>query len=147
MVDIGTVVNATESGTQQVTATLTDDDPVPPVITLLNENFDSMGSAGTTLPAAWTAGYLGTVGTQNRLAMTPYAGNGLGITAMPVVVNAGSASPVPTSGRSSTWDRRGIPTGLGRLPQDDSLRRPNHASRHREHQRRFLDHDQCELCG
>ncbi len=63
--------------------------PAPPVTTLLNQNFDSMGSAGTTLPAAWTAGYLGAVGTQNRLAMSPYAGEGLGITAMPVVVNAG----------------------------------------------------------
>ena len=98
VVDISTVVNATESGTQQVTATITDDDPVPPVITLLNENFDSMGSAGTTLPAAWTAGYLGTVSTQNRLVMSPYAGNGLGITAMPVVVSDGSALPNPNVG-------------------------------------------------
>ena len=96
VVDISTVVNATESGTQQVTATITDDDPVPPVITLLSENFDSMGSAGTTLPAGWTAGYLGAVGTQNRLAMSPYAGNGLAITAMPVVVNAGRPRPFPT---------------------------------------------------
>jgi hypothetical protein len=67
------------------------------VPTLLSESFDSMGSAGTTLPAAWTAGYLGTVGTQNRLAMSPYAGNGQSITAMPVVVNAGGM-PSPDVG-------------------------------------------------
>jgi autotransporter-associated beta strand protein len=61
------------------------------LITLLSENFDSMGSAGTTLPAGWTAGYLGAVGSQNRLVMAPYAGDGLAITPMPVVVSAGAA--------------------------------------------------------
>jgi len=53
---------------------------------LVSENFDSMGSAAGTIaapPAGWTVGYLGTVGTQSRLAMTPsYAGNGLAITSM-----------------------------------------------------------------
>ncbi|MCX6879417.1 MAG: hypothetical protein NTW21_37285 [Verrucomicrobia bacterium] len=65
--------------------------------TVYSENFDSMGAAGTTLPAGWTAGYLGAVGSQNRLAMTPYAGNDLAITAMPVVVNAGGM-PSPDVG-------------------------------------------------
>jgi hypothetical protein len=53
---------------------------------LVSENFDSMGSASgmSSAPAGWTVGYLGTVGTQNRLAMSPYAGNGQAITGMPI---------------------------------------------------------------
>ncbi|MCX6880093.1 MAG: Ig-like domain-containing protein [Verrucomicrobia bacterium] len=70
----------------------------PPVITLLGESFDSMGSAGTTTPTGWTTGYLGTVGTQNRLAMSPYAGDGQLITAMTPVVSDGSALPTPDVG-------------------------------------------------
>ncbi|GEM_PF-522266 len=98
VVDISTVVNAKENGTQQVTATIAGDDPVPPVITLLDQNFDSLGSAGTTMPTGWTAGYLGTASSQNRLTMSPYAGNGLNITALPLVVSDGSALPSPNVG-------------------------------------------------
>ena len=39
-------------------------------MTLVNENFDGMGT-GTALPSGWTDGYLGAVGTQNRLVMSP----------------------------------------------------------------------------
>jgi hypothetical protein len=65
---------------------------------LFSENFDSMGPAGVKLPGAWTAGYLGALGTQNRLAIEPYAGNALAITAMPLVVSDGSALPSPNVG-------------------------------------------------
>jgi len=57
---------------------------------LINENFDSMGPNGTTLPAGWTAGYLGALGSLNQAAMSPYAGDGLAITPMTPVVNDGS---------------------------------------------------------
>jgi|GEM_PF-1194274 len=57
--------NYSATGGNADNARLTITPPAPPVTTLLNQNFDSMGSAGTTLPAAWTAGYLGAVGTQN----------------------------------------------------------------------------------
>lgn len=62
------------------------------------QNFDAMGSAGTTLPSGWTAGYLGVESSLNRAIMAPYAGNGLNITAMPVVVSDGSALPTPNVG-------------------------------------------------
>ncbi len=62
------------------------------------ENFDSMGAAGTTLPASWIAGYLGAESSVNRAVMTPYAGNGLAVTAMPLVVSDGSAIPTPNVG-------------------------------------------------
>jgi hypothetical protein len=53
---------------------------------IMGENFDGMGSAAgtSTAPSGWTVGYLGAVGTQNRLAMSPYAGNGLAITPMTI---------------------------------------------------------------
>jgi len=56
------------------------------MMTLVNENFDSMGPGpGTTSPpAGWTVGYLGASGSQNRLAMSPYAGNGQSITSMTI---------------------------------------------------------------
>jgi len=61
---------------------------------LVSENFDTMSSASGTIaapPAGWTVGYLGTVGSQNRLVMSPYAGNGQTITSMPIysVANTG----------------------------------------------------------
>src|SRR3954470_4645982 len=62
------------------------------------ENFDSMGASGTTKPAGWSAGYLGAESSSNRLAFSPYAGNGLSITNMPVVVSDGSAYPSPNVG-------------------------------------------------
>jgi len=61
------------------------------------EGFDEMGPSGALLPAGWTAGYLGTQSSVNRAVMSPYAGNGLAITAMPVVVNDGSM-PSPNVG-------------------------------------------------
>jgi hypothetical protein len=63
------------------------------------ENFDGMGAAGTTLPAGWSAGYLGAESSSNRLAFAPYAGNGLSLTNMPVLVSDGSAYPNPNVGR------------------------------------------------
>lgn len=62
------------------------------------QSFDSMGPSGTTLPLLWTAGYLGTESSVNRAEMSPYAGNGLSITAMPIVVSDGSALPSPNVG-------------------------------------------------
>jgi hypothetical protein len=62
------------------------------------ENFDGMGAAGTTLPASWSAGYLGAESSSNRLAFAPYAGNGLSLTNMPIVVSNGSALPNPNVG-------------------------------------------------
>ena len=62
------------------------------------QNFDSMGPAGTTLPAGWIAGYLGTESSVNRAIMVPYAGNGLSITPMPLVVSDGSALPAVNVG-------------------------------------------------
>lgn len=61
-------------------------------VTLVDENFDSMGSAAgsiTSPPAGWTVGFLGAVGSQNRLAMSPYAGNGQSITSLPIYSVAG----------------------------------------------------------
>ncbi|MBA4106621.1 MAG: hypothetical protein C0485_12760 [Pirellula sp.] len=63
------------------------------------ENFDGMGAAGTTLPAGWSAGYLGAESSSNRLAFAPYAGNGLSLTNMPILVSDGSAYPNPNVGR------------------------------------------------
>jgi len=62
------------------------------------QNFDSMGPSGTTLPLLWTAGYLGIESSVNRAVMSPYAGNGLSITAMPLVLSDGSALPSPNVG-------------------------------------------------
>jgi hypothetical protein len=62
------------------------------------QNFDSMGPAGTALPSGWIAGYLGAESSVNRAAMTPYAGNGLAVTAMPLIVSDGSAIPTPNVG-------------------------------------------------
>ena len=62
------------------------------------ENFDGMGASGTTLPAGWSAGYLGAESSSNRLAFSPYAGNGLSLTNMPIVVSDGSAYPNPNVG-------------------------------------------------
>lgn len=63
------------------------------------ENFDGMGAAGTTLPAGWSAGYLGAESSSNRLAFAPYAGNGLSLTNMPILVSDGSTYPNPNVGR------------------------------------------------
>jgi hypothetical protein len=63
------------------------------------ENFDGMGASGTTLPAGWSAGYLGAESSSNRLAFSPYAGNGLSLTNMPILVSNGSAYPSPNVGR------------------------------------------------
>jgi hypothetical protein len=58
-----------------------------------------MGTTGTTLPDDWSAGYLGTESTANRLAFAPYAGNVLGITNMPITVWDGTgALPAPNVG-------------------------------------------------
>jgi hypothetical protein len=62
------------------------------------ENFDGMGAAGTTLPAGWSAGYLGAESSSSRLAFSPYAGNGLSLTNMPIKVSDGSAYPSPNVG-------------------------------------------------
>lgn len=62
------------------------------------ENFDGMGASGTTLPAGWSAGYLGAESSSNRLAFAPYAGNGLSLTNMPIAVSDGSALPNPNVG-------------------------------------------------
>ena len=62
------------------------------------QNFDSIGPAGTSLPSGWIAGYLGAESSVNRAVMTPYAGNGLAVTAMPLVVSDGSAIPTPNVG-------------------------------------------------
>ncbi len=84
---------------------------------LIDETFDSMGPAGTTLPTGWTAGYLGTIGTVNRAVMSPYAGNGLAITAMAPVVNDGNmpvsnVGTVLNLGTSGSTDR-----ALGNYPR------------------------------
>src|SRR5262245_17830062 len=62
------------------------------------QNFDGMGPAGTALPSGWIAGYLGAESSVNRAVMSPYAGNGLSLTAMPVVVSDGSAIPAVNVG-------------------------------------------------
>lgn len=62
------------------------------------QNFDSMGPAGTSLPSGWLAGYLGVQSSLSRAAMSPYAGNGLAITAMPVQVSNGGGPPSPDVG-------------------------------------------------
>lgn len=85
---------------------------------LLNENFDSMGPAGTTLPLGWTAGYLGAVGTLNRAAMEPYAGNGLAVTPMPIVISDGSAVPSPNVGTLLSFGTTGSSDrALGNYPR------------------------------
>ncbi len=62
------------------------------------QSFDSIGPSGTTLPLLWTAGYLGAESSVNRAVMAPYAGNGLSLTPMPMVVSDGSALPSPNVG-------------------------------------------------
>lgn len=82
---------------------------------LLNENFDSMGTAGTAPPPGWVVGYLGASGSQNRLAMTPYAGNSLAITSLPLVPNDGTVSSTAMAlnlGRSGSSER-----ALGNFPR------------------------------
>ena len=82
------------------------------------QNFDSMGPSGTTLPLLWTAGYLGVQSANNRLAMTPYAGNGLAIVAMPISVSDGSAYPNPNVGTVLNLGRTGSPNrALGGYPR------------------------------
>ena len=79
---------------------------------VISENFDSMGSGGTTLPAGWSAGYLGAESSSNRLTFAPYAGNGLSITNMPVAVYDGTgALPTPNVG---TIFNMGTPGGADR---------------------------------
>jgi hypothetical protein len=63
------------------------------------QNFDGMGASGTTLPAGWSAGYLGAESSSNRVAFSPYAGNGLSLTNMPILVSDASAYPNPNVGR------------------------------------------------
>jgi hypothetical protein len=65
---------------------------------LYTQDFDGMGPAGTSLPPGWTAGYLGVESSLNRAVMSPYAGNDLAITSMPIVVSDGSALPSPNVG-------------------------------------------------
>lgn len=66
---------------------------------LFTENFDSMGFGGTSLPAGWSAGYLGVESSSNRLVFDPvYAGNTLSLTNMPMQVSDGSAIPAPNVG-------------------------------------------------
>lgn len=75
------------------------------------QTFDGMGPATTALPIGWTAGYLGVESSVNRAVMVPYAGNGLTLTAMPVLVSDGSALPannvgtVFNSGTAGSSDR------------------------------------------
>lgn len=63
-----------------------------------SENFDGMGASGTTLPEGWMAGYLGAESSSSRLAFSPYAGNGLSLTNMPLTVSDASALPSPNVG-------------------------------------------------
>ena len=66
---------------------------------LFTENFDSMGPAGASLPAGWSAGFLGVESSSNRLVFDPvYTGNSLSLTNMPVVASDGSALPAPNVG-------------------------------------------------
>ena len=53
-------------------------------MTLVDEDFDSMGSAAgtSTVPAGWIAGYL--ANRPSRVVMSPYAANGQAITAMTI---------------------------------------------------------------
>ncbi|MCX6924991.1 MAG: Ig-like domain-containing protein [Verrucomicrobia bacterium] len=117
VVDIDTVVNGTESGTQQVTATISNDDPVPGGITLLNENFDSMGSAGTAPPTGWTIGYL--AGNPSRVVMSPYGGDGLAITPLPpLVVSDGVFATQPTTATGFNFGSTGSSErALGSFPR------------------------------
>ena len=117
VVDIDTVVNGTESGTQQVTATITNDDPVPGGITLLNENFDSMGSAGTAPPTGCAIGYL--AGNPSRVVMSPYGGDGLAITALPpLLVSDGVFATQPTTATGFNFGSTGSSErALGSFPR------------------------------
>jgi PEP-CTERM motif len=89
-------------------------------VVLLTENFDSMGTAGTSPPAGWTIGYLGASGSQNRLAMTPHAGNGQAITSLAGGANfavsngtVGSGTPFALNlGTTGSSDR-----ALGNFPR------------------------------
>ena len=86
--------------------------------TLLDENFNSMGIAGTTPPTGWTIGFLGDVGTVNRVVISPYAGNGLRITSMPLVVNDGSALPALNVGTALNLGTTGSSDrALGNYPR------------------------------
>ncbi len=94
VVDIATVVNGTESGIQQVTATITDDDPAPVNYrsftgTAIAENFDGLGTAGTSVTAltGWDAGHFLPAGTINQGTT---GGSGISTVTDPLVVDNGS---------------------------------------------------------
>ena len=76
---------------------------------LVSESFDSMGPGPGQMsaPAGWTVGYLGAVGSQNRLAMSPYAGNGQAITAMPIYAVANIGVDYRTNYYSGTFTDQG----------------------------------------
>jgi hypothetical protein len=58
------------------------------------------------------------VGTINRTVISPYAGNGLGITAMPLIVSDGSAIPAPDVGTAFNFGSTGSSDrSLGNYPR------------------------------
>ena len=81
------------------------------------ENFDSMGSAGTAPPPGWTIGYL--AGNPSRVAMSPYGGDGLAITALPpLVVSDGVFATQPTAATGFNFGMVGSSErALGSFPE------------------------------
>ena len=123
VVDIDTVVNATENGTQQVTATITDDDPAPPYRSFtgaaITENFDGLGTAGTVITplVGWDAGQFNPV-------QANQSGPGNGITTVTdtsVVVDDGTiglanaTASIYNLGTTGSTDR-----ALGSMPKTAS---------------------------
>ena len=88
---------------------------------LVSESFDGMGPGpGTAVaPTGWTVGYLGAVGSQNRLAMSPYAGNGQAITGMPIYAVANIGQDYRTNYYSGTFTDQGRVFNCGTIGAAD----------------------------
>lgn len=59
-------------------------------VDLVNENFDSMGATGTSLPAGWTVGYLGASGLDRVSMGPPYGADGQSLTALTPIYPLGA---------------------------------------------------------
>jgi hypothetical protein len=117
VVDIASVTNGTESGTQQVTATITGDDPAPSGG--FTENFDSMGGT-TTLPAGWSF-LVAASGDKNtwtasapivQTGVSMNAGTGLTLNDAPTASNNNGYNALGASGLTGDRCITTAPTGI-----------------------------------
>jgi hypothetical protein len=117
VVDIDTLVNATESGSQQVTATIAGDDAAPIYRsytgTAIADNFDGMGPMGTTLPGGWDAGHFVGPGTGGFIQQGTTGGSGAITVTDALVVDNGSHDPGTTPMIANFGTTNGADRALG----------------------------------